>query len=184
MPTDWLPGTPPTSGAGNYLRLKDLMGYPDKSADLRCLLPFIHGWEVWVTDGKPVRAAERERLPAQSEWRVEEGKRDEPKQFWATAVWNATKERPQVFSFTQGTIYNQLRALLDNKKWGALDAYDITIKASGEGLKRKYDITPNPKEALPAKAQEEWTALQASWTGLAALYSGGDPFASFDEVPF
>lgn len=177
-----MPGEPPRSGSGDYFRMKDLRGYPDKQADIRILQRFIHGWEVWCRDGKPHRAATRDALPLESEWRIENGKRDEPKPFWVSAVWNHAKGRVQVFSFTQGTIYNQLKSLLDNKRWGPLDAYDVTIQVKGEGLETEYNVTPNPKEPLPEAVKQEWAALSASWVGPVALFSGGNPFDTFDKA--
>jgi hypothetical protein len=179
MPSEWLPGEPPQSGAGKYFRLKDLEEYPGQSADIRVLEPFIHGWEVWCKDGKPHRADVKEGLPAESEWRVEDGKRDEAKPFWAAPVWNPAKGVVQLFSFTQGTVYRQLKALAGNKKWGALDAYDLTIKRSGKGLQTKYDITPNPKEPLSAEGQAAWAELNETWSGPEALLANGDPFEIF-----
>jgi len=187
--SDWLPGEPPESGAGKYFRLKDLKQYPNRSADFRIMEPFKHGWEVWVKDGKPVRAFKREDLPPQSEWRVEtfngKDKQDKPHKFWVTTLYNVAEKQFQVFEFTQGTIYNQLDALLKNKRWGAFNAYDITISSKGEGLTTEYTITPNPKEPLPEDAKAAWEKLSGEWTGLVAIFSGGDPFAPFgSDVPF
>ena len=190
---EWLPGEAPESGAGNYFRLKDLKKYPDRTADVRILQPFLHGWEVWVASedgkGRPVRALTKEELPDPSTWRVEtrdgKEKRDEPKKFWATALWNVNKKRIQVFSFTQGTIYRQLEVIAKNKRWGAYNAYDLTISSKGEGLETEYSITPNPKEPLDPQCVKEWEKLQESWVGIPAMFSGGDPFGAFSEqVPF
>lgn len=181
---EWLPGDPPVSGAGNFFNMKALKEYEQRTADLRIMAPLVNGWVVWCKDGKPHRAARREDLPPQAEWRIESGKQDQPKPFWAGAVRNVTKGKWQVWEFTQGTVYRQLKALLDNKRWGPWDAYDISIKSEGEGLQVKYTITPNPKEPMFPTLVEEWERLQATWTGPVALFNGGDPFAAFDGVPF
>ena len=188
---EWLPGEAPESGSGNYFRLKDLKKYKDRTAEVRILCPFLHGWEVWVQSedgkGRPVRARTKEELPPPSEWRVEmrdgKEKRDEPKKFWVTALWNVNKQRIQVFSFTQGTIFGQLEVLASNKRWGPFNAYDLSIQSKGEGLETEYSVTPCPKEPIDPKAAQAWDMLKSEWTGLPAIFSGGDPFVPFSDVP-
>lgn len=183
--TDWLPGAPKTSSASDYFRLKDLKDYPNKSADLRIMCPFVTGYEGWTEENKPVRGMELESFSKDIKWRVENGKAQTPKPFWATVVWNAQAGRLQVWSFTQATIYRQLYDLLDNKKWGALNAYDITLTRKGDGTKTEYTVVPNPKEPLSDEVNAAWTELQEKWVGLEALFTNGHPMQDFTTVvPF
>ena len=180
---DFMPGEPAATGSGDYFRLRDLKDCKDHTARLRVITPFISGFEGWTENNKPLRAENADGFPADTKWKVENGKKQEPRRFWATVVWNVAKERFQVFSFTQATVYRQLKSLLDNEDWGLLTDFDVTIKKSGDGVDTEYTVLPCPKKALTERAAKEWEAIQANWTGLHALYSNGHPLAPFDEVP-
>ncbi len=183
--TDWLPGEPKATGGGDYFRLKDLKDMPGKSCDIRIMCPFITGYEGWTEDNRPVRSEHADGFDANTRWRVENGKEQTPKPFWATVVLNRSTNRLQVWSFTQATIYRQLRDLLDNKKWGALNGYDVTITRKGDGTKTEYSVVPNPKEELGADVVGEWAALQEKWVGLPALYRNEHPMQDWAKpVPF
>jgi hypothetical protein len=182
---DWLPGEPKQGAGGDYFRLKDLKDMPGKSCDIRILCPFITGYEGWTEENRPMRSAKPDGFADNIKWRVENGKEQSPKPFWATAVWNRSEKRIQVWSFTQATIYRQLRDLLDNRKWGALADYDITITRKGDGTKTEYSVVPNPKEGLDADVVTEWKALQEKWMGLPALYTNEHPMSDWAKaVPF
>lgn len=175
----WLPNKPEASGSGKYLRVKDLDGMPDKSVDIRILCPFIGGWEAWDEGNKPHRFATKAEVEQSGiKLRVEPNKKN-PKQFWATFVWNEAAKAVQVFSFTQVTIFTQLEALATNKKWGALDQYEVTISRKGTGTDTEYTVMPSGKEPISDAGREAWAALQETAVGLDALYHGGDPFAPF-----
>ena len=181
---DWLPGAPPASGAGKYLNPRDLKEYDKRTVDVRVLCPFVNFYEGWVNK-KPVRSATIDGFPEGTVFDEYKGKKGEAKSAWATAVYNHTKKRIMVFSFSQGTIYGQIKALVENKKWGPLSGYDLTISSEGEDKETVYKVIPNPHDALPASVLKEWEDLQGRWTGLGALLNGGDPFADFSEsVPF
>lgn len=180
--SDFMPGEPTASTSGDYLRLKDLETYKDNTVRLRVLSPFISGFEGWTDQNKPIRTETEGGFPPGTKWRVENGETKKPRRFWATAVWNVNKDKIQVLSFTQATIYRQLKALLDNEDWGLLTEYDVTIRRTGTGTDTEYTVLPCPKKALAAPAAKEWAVVSESWTGLAALYSGGHPLATFDTA--
>lgn len=176
---EWLPGEPESSGSGKYFRTKDLDGYPDKTADLRILCPFVGGWEAWDVDTKPHRFATRDEVEASGiKLRVEPNKKN-PKQFWAAFVWNEQRKAVQVFSFTQVSIFTQLKALATNKKWGPLDAYDVSITKKGSGTDTEYTVMPCGKEPMSQDGQQAWVQVAETATGLDALFHNGDPFAPF-----
>jgi len=179
---DFMPGEPTASTSGDYLRLKDLETYKDNTVRLRILHPFISGFEGWTTQNKPIRAEGEADFPKGTEWKVEKGEAQRPRRFWATAVWNSNKERVQVFSFTQATIYRQLKSLLDNEDWGLLTEYDVTVRRTGSGTETEYTVLPCPKKGLSPAASKTWEMVSSAWIGLAALYSGGHPLATFDTA--
>ena len=173
--TSWLPNEPEATGSGNYFRIKDIDGYPDKTAELRVLCPFIGGWEAWDVNTKPHRFATKDDVAASGiKLREEPGKKN-PKQFWATFVWNPKAGAVQVFSFTQVTLFKQLDALVRNKKWGALDAYDISITKSGTGTDTEYTVMPSGKEPLSPEALAAWSKVAEEAVGLEVLYQNGNP---------
>lgn len=45
-------------------------------------------------------------------------------------------------------IYNGIRSLYNNKRWGKVTQYDITINKGPSGQQPLYSVTPNPKESL------------------------------------
>ena len=154
----------------------------------------ITGWELWVKteDGfkKPVR------IPTDGEFSQQvlkaadvddEGVRREPKLFWAMKVMNRDNNRVEILNITQKSIRESLLALTENKKWGEVTRYDITITSAGDGLLRKYTVTPEPPTQL--EVDEKKLAVEINKINLQALYVskenpyGGDPFApSEDEV--
>jgi hypothetical protein len=182
---EWLPENPKASGGASYFRLKDLKDYPNKSGDFRILCPFISGYEGWTEGNRPIRSQTADGFPADVKWRVENGRQEGPRPFWATVVWNYKEGKLQVWSFTQATIHRQLKELLDNKKWGALDAYDVTVSRKGDGTKTEYSVVPNPKEPLLPEAASSWAETKKNWSGLGVLFTNGHPLQeSPTSVPF
>ena len=45
-------------------------------------------------------------------------------------------------------IYNGVKALYNNSRWGKVTAYDVTISKGPKGAQPLYSVTPNPKEPL------------------------------------
>jgi hypothetical protein len=87
---------PATSG-GNYAKLED---GPNR---FRILSAAKVGFLYWNTDNKPVRLTEKpETLP--EDIRVENGKPDKIKHFWAFVVWSYRESRVQILEITQASI--------------------------------------------------------------------------------
>ena len=53
-------------------------------------------------------------------------------------------------------IYNAIKSLFNNARWGKVTAYDITIVKAPKGTQPLYSVTPNPKEALPAQFKDQF----------------------------
>ncbi len=45
-------------------------------------------------------------------------------------------------------IYNGVKALYNNSRWGKVTAYDLTVSKGPKGSQPLYSVTPNPKEPL------------------------------------
>ena len=168
---DW-PDAP--GGSEGYFRMKDV---DDKGATVRILsqaLRYSLGWK----DKKPVRYAEGEIPPKEAKWDINKFSGDEQRPAFACAlaVWSYAKDRVQVWEITQPTIYRQLRDLAGKARWGKLTEYDIEVAKQKVGDKIEYKVTPVPHEPLAESAAREWKMLNATWAGLDALLTGGDPF--------
>ena len=152
---------------GNYTKLQD------GENNIRIASSAIVGYEYWNDDNKPVRSRE----PFAETPGIRAGKDGTPgkiKHFWAFVVWNYEAKAVQIMEVTQSTIQSQIKAIVDNKKWGDPKGYDITITRTGEGLETNYVVMPNPHAALEAEVAE---ALDSTPVDLAKLYTGEDPFA-------
>ena len=53
-------------------------------------------------------------------------------------------------------IYNAVKALVNNARWGKVTQYDITIIRGPDGTSPLYSVTPNPKEAIPAELKTKF----------------------------
>lgn len=128
----------------------------------------IVGFEYWTKDKKPVRSKTPfEGVP-------EDAKLDDgifkQKHFWAFVVWNYEEKKLQILELTQSTIMGPIEALVNNKKWGAPQGYDIVVQADGDGLEREYTVVPEPHTKAPE--------ADISKINLEELFVGGDPFNS------
>lgn len=56
-------------------------------------------------------------------------------------------------------IYLGIRNLTQNKRWGAVNGYDICIRKGQPSQNPLYTITPEPKEALDQKFKEPFQAF-------------------------
>lgn len=144
----------------------------------RILSPAIVGFIYWNKDKKPVRSKQPfEYVP--EDIRVENGKADKVKHFWAFVVWNYDAGAIQILELTQATIQGQLKIKIDNRE-GNATGNDFIVTRTGEGLDTEYDV--DVTEASPIKAEIE-IAYKAKNINLEALFTGEDPFGSKTPTP-
>ncbi|UPJ35832.1 hypothetical protein IVB45_02130 [Bradyrhizobium sp. 4] len=171
---NWLPEgyeAPKTAG-GNYAKLED------GANKFRILSSPVIGFLYWTNDNKPTRLKARpETLP--EDIRVQNGVADKVKHFWAFAVWNYRDSKVQILEITQASIQGPIEDLVTNDDWGNPQAYDIAITKKGQKLDTEYSVQPSPHRDVPVEAQ---AALRATPVNLAALFTGGDPFAPVDGI--
>ncbi len=53
-------------------------------------------------------------------------------------------------------IYNGIRALYNNNKWGKVTSYDLSVMRGSPGQQPLYSVTPNPKEELESSMKTAW----------------------------
>ncbi len=71
-------------------------------------------------------------------------------------------------------LETQLKALIDNTKWGNPKTYDITITRKGTTMNdTEYAVMPNPSTPLEEGIKEQFINSKID---LNALYEGKDPF--------
>jgi hypothetical protein len=71
-------------------------------------------------------------------------------------------------------IYNGIRALYNNPKWGKVTSYDVDILRAKPGTNPLYAVQPNPKEELPASLKKDFVEFNES-INLEALTKPADP---------
>lgn len=59
-------------------------------------------------------------------------------------------------------IYNGVRALVNNPKWGKVTSYDISINRGPKGSQPLYSVTPNPKESLDSSFKEKFQTFNTN----------------------
>lgn len=142
--------------------------FEDGENTIRILSSAIVGWEYFNKDNKPVRSQEEiEESPSD----IKQG--DRIKAFWAFTVWNYNLKKIQIMEVTQKTIMAQIKALIDNSKWGDIKSFDLTITRTGKSLDTSYSVVPNPKTDLPEVAKAQYDNMKIDLT---KLYDGGNPF--------
>ena len=187
--TDW--GLPENykdpSTIGDYLKLGNKEHF-----DVRVLGDWnqprtaVQGWVGWKDvineNGQEVRAGSRVGLKDKA-LLYRQGYRDNQiKFFWALVVYNRDLDTIQCWEITQVKVRSQLTNLLENKKWGILNRYDITVSREGEGYDTEYTLTalPDPEGGLRTCPIAE-KALEESTIDLRQLFVGGDIKAPVEE---
>ena len=66
---------------------------------------------------------------------------------WLIKVLDRTDEEFRLLEVGP-QIYNAIKSLYNNSKWGKVTAYDLSINRGPKGQQPLYSVTPNPKEAL------------------------------------
>lgn len=181
-----LPEMPKAAGSDRYFKLTALKDLPGNCDDIRILSDFVVGFEGWKDNGKkgePVRHPSLDDFDPNTKWMIQDGKPRKPKPFAAAWGWNPRLGVVQLVHFTQVTITDAIALLEKNKKWGDIGGYDITITRTEKDGKISYQVTPGPKEPLSAEAQAAWDEVREACVGPVALFSGGDPFTTFDAAP-
>ena len=143
------------------------MKFREGENTFRVLSSAIVGYEYFTKENKPVRS----KLPFDETPNIKDG--GDVKHFWAFAVWNYADERVQVLELTQKSIMQNMKALIDNKRWGNPQGYDITVSRTGNGLNTEYTLMANPHSVLEEHIAEAWAKSKIDLT---ELYTGGDPF--------
>lgn len=80
----------------------------------------------------------------------------------------------KVFEIGQKTILDSLYALENNKKWGDLTTFDVTVTGDDDG--KGYTVTPDPKTPMSETGKAAWDALVEHGFDLRVLLAGRDPF--------
>jgi hypothetical protein len=155
------------SGGSNY------MTFAQGANKIRLISDAVMGWEYWTEiDGKrrPIRVQSLKDVPV--EFRNPVDPKNNPKFFWAMAVWNYAEEKAQLLQIKQSTIRGMIESFYNNPDWGDPKEYDITITKKGEDLATEYSAVPSPKK--PFDTTEKYIPV----ANLQAWMEGGDPFSS------
>lgn len=153
-------------GSANYLSLEK------GTRSVRIISKPITGWVEWI-EKKPVRTTLEEGEPEASD------DENPPKKFIALVVIDREDDGIKIWEITQQSIIKAIRALSMNSKWGPPFTYDISIEKTGDGLKTKYTVTPEPKEPVSKELIE---AANEKPCDLEKLFEGEDPWKVTEHV--
>lgn len=77
---------------------------------------------------------------------------------WFLKVLNRNTDEFQLLEIGP-QIYNGVKALHNNSRWGKVSGYDLSITKGPKGSQPLYGVTPNPKEALPTDLKDAFVAF-------------------------
>jgi hypothetical protein len=138
---------------------------------MRILTTPITGYVWWPeNENKPQRVKEPKDIPT--------GVSD-AKYFWFLTI--GINDEVKFLEIKQKTILNQIKALSDNKEWGEVQEYDITITRSGQDLETQYTVVPNPKADVSADVAGAWNQMKARYKP-DNLFTNGSPLEAGEEV--
>lgn len=184
---EWAPEEADRSSGDRWVNPKK---WPDVKEDgktikrfrFRVLSPVSTGVEWWGEDGKPGRAKDRSLVPHGTKFQPSKfnpGKFETPKDIWAFVVLDVDADTEKVWTVTQATIRNALKAV--TAEWGSPFDYDLVCKqgkASDGKIAYSMTVHPSGKAPLGEAQAARWNALKAAGFDLEALWTGGDPFPS------
>jgi hypothetical protein len=157
----------PVLDGGLYTKIED-----GQSIDIRVISTITTGWQYFNTESKPVRSKEKPENPTDIRLDGKYGK-EKPKHIWAVPVYNYTTGQVEIFTVSQVGIQRALLSLEQNKKWGDLLDYDVTIKREKVGDKTNYLVTPNKPETL---TEEVAMAIATTKVDVVDYINGGTGF--------
>ncbi len=141
---------------------------------VRILGNCITGTEYW-DDRTPVRVMDEKEVPEHI---------DDAKHFWMVPV--VVDGEINIWTITQKSIQSQIFELMQSKKWGDPQNYDLDVKREGSGLQTRYTVTPNPKEDLDtglANRYKVW-ATSNNLMDIAFSKNGNQTEEEKEELPF
>lgn len=131
------------AGENNFLNFKDT-----DETKIRIISKPVVGWVSWGEDEEGNRKPTRTAIDDQPDMNDFEDD-NKPKKFMALIVIDRNDDdKKKVVELTQQSIIKAINALASNPDWGSPFTYDINITSKGEGLKKRYTITPSPKKPL------------------------------------
>lgn len=74
---------------------------------------------------------------------------------WLVKVLDRTDDEFRVLEVGP-QIYNGIKSLYNNSRWGKVTQYDLTINKGPKGTQPLYGVTPNPKEALSSDFKDKF----------------------------
>jgi len=134
----------------SFMKMKDEGEYT-----IRILSSAVVGYEYFTTENKPKRSKTPFTEPL-LDIKIDEktGKETTPKHFWVFLVYNYALKAVQSLEITQKTLMNQIKAYVDNPKWGNPTGYDLKITKVGQKLLTKYTVQAEPHTPITPEIAE------------------------------
>src|SRR3990167_4285809 len=97
----------------------------------------------------------------------------EIKYFWAMPVFDYEDKEIKILEITQKSILKAIKSYANDEDYGNPTGYDIKVTGTGEGLERRYLVTPKPPKKLDPAIIQLYKDMEIN---LDALFDGDDPF--------
>jgi hypothetical protein len=133
----------------------------DKTVRFRLMCEPTMGWLVFGSDKKPHRKPENDPFTPEELAQIQEGleKKEAPKHFWATIVYDNESKGFKVLEITQTSIKKKIMEFMNDEDFGNPYGYDIKITRKGQGLKTEYICNPAPPSELPKEVLDTFEGL-------------------------
>lgn len=143
-------GTNSSSGRSDFMKLKEgenvvrIMGNP------------IQYYSHWIDtpDGQKRKIVSPIDNPELIRKLEDAGFKRKPQ--WIVKVLDRSDETFKILEIGS-QVYNGVKALFNNLKWGKVTGYDVSIMRGKPGSQPLYTVTPNPKETLDTSFKQKFT---------------------------
>ena len=149
------------AGSSNYMKFNK----PEQT--FRILDEPIMGTEGWANK-KPIRKRIGEAMSV-----TEVDDPSEIKYFWAMPVYDYEDKQVKILEITQKSILKAIQSYAKDEDYGDPTGYDIKVTGTGEGLERRYLVTPKPPKKIDPAIIQLYKDMEIN---LEALFDGDDPF--------
>lgn len=154
------------AGSSNYLK------FNKPEVTFRILDEPIMGTLGWANK-KPTRKRIGETISV-----TEVDDPSEIKYFWAMPVYDYEDKQIKILEVTQKSILKAIQSYARDEDYGDPKGYDIKVTGTGEGLERRYLVTPKPPKKLDEGIIQLYKDMEID---LEALFTGDDPFKASEK---
>lgn len=165
--SEWLPKdyTPPT---GNSAWGKFEKG----TTKFRIMSKPILFEQYFTEQDKPFRFQGDRPTDAPEAKQKPDGTYDKTKHTWAFVAYDYEASMFKIYTITQRTVQDAIRAYSSDEDYGEPSGYDIVVEKQGEGLKTFYSVVAKPPKPVDGDIADAYSKLSIN---LEEMLTNGDP---------